>query len=103
MIEAGAQFKVEVSGDDLQRFADRLIEKARQLEPTAAPPSVATEEKWLTAADVAKLCRVSVQTVHAWNKSGYLTSSKVGRKQFYPQSKVTALLNGTRHLVAPAQ
>ena len=50
MIEAGGRMKFEVTGEDLCKFAEVLIEKAQEMKASeiARQP---VEEKWLTVPD----------------------------------------------------
>ncbi len=91
VIEAGGRVKLEVTAEDLVRFAEKLIDKTREL--MAHERSQAdTEEQWLTAEETAKLCHVSPGTLASWQKSGYLIPSKVGRRRLYAKSDIDNIL-----------
>lgn len=91
LIEAGGHFKMEVSSEDLCKFADRLINKAQEMKAHELA-AVPTEETWLTAKEAAKKCMVSETTLWSWAKSGYLVPSKMGNKRLYALSEINALL-----------
>lgn len=46
----------------------------------------------LTRAEVSNLLKVSFPTLWSWNKSGILTSKKIGNKVFYEKADVMAQL-----------
>ena len=46
----------------------------------------------LTRAEVSDLLKVSYPTLWSWNKSGILTSKKIGNKVFYEKADVMAQL-----------
>lgn len=99
LINSGAQFKVEVSGYDLAKFADDLIRKAmeeqrlidasRQLQESRKEPG---GEKYLTSQEAAKMCNVCITTLWSWAKAGYLIPCKVGRSNRYALSDIQTLL-----------
>jgi excisionase family DNA binding protein len=56
-----------------------------------------TLDKLLTADQVAALLNgVPVSTVHAWARSGYLPSIKIGRHRRFVRDDVLAFLRGLR-------
>ena len=71
MIQNGAHFKVEVTSEDLVTFADRLITKSQEIKAMELANNP-DEEKWLTAEEAAKMCRVCATTLWSWAKSGSL-------------------------------
>jgi hypothetical protein len=62
MIQNGAHFKVEVTSEDLVTFADRLITKSQEIKAMELANNP-DEEKWLTAEEAAKMCRVCATTL----------------------------------------
>ena len=97
MIEAGGRMKFEVTGEDLCKFAEVLIEKAQEMKAREIA-QIPTEEKWLTKKEAAAMCMVSNTTLWAWSKSGYLVPAKMGRRTLYA---VNALSGGCRERVTP--
>lgn len=93
MIEAGGRVKFEVTGEDLVRFADRLIAKAMEARDAqiAAMPK---DETYLSTDETARLCRVSKTTLWTWEKAGYLVPAHVGKRKCYAKSQVMRLLSG---------
>lgn len=99
MIEAGAHFKVEVSSEDLVRFADRLIQKAQEMRERELAAKPANEE-WLTAPEAAELCKVSPATLWSWAKTGYLVPAKMGRSRRFAKSDIMDILNDRKQKAA---
>ncbi len=99
LINSGAQFKVEVSGYDLAKFADDLIRKAMEEQRLIDASRQAQEAKkepggetYLTSQEAAKMCNVCITTLWAWAKAGYLIPCKVGRSNRYALSDIQTLL-----------
>ena len=92
MIEAGGRIKLEVTGEDLVKFADRLIEKAQEMKAheLAQHP---TEEVWLTTKEAAEKCHVCSTTLWSWAKAGYLVPAKMGRQKLFALSDIQKILN----------
>ena len=84
MIEAGGRIKLEVTGEDLVKFADRLIEKAQEMKAheLAQHP---TEEVWLTTKEAAEKCHVCSTTLWSW--------AKMGRQKLFALSDIQKILN----------
>ncbi|PWB06092.1 DNA-binding protein [Paramuribaculum intestinale] len=91
MIEAGGRMKFEVTGEDLCKFAEVLIEKAQEMKAREIA-QIPTEEKWLTKKEAAAMCMVSNTTLWAWSKSGYLVPAKMGRRTLYALSDIQKIL-----------
>ncbi len=91
VIEAGGRVKLEVSAEDLVKFAEKLIEKTREMD-AHKQEQANTDEQWLTAEETAKLCHVSPGTLASWAKSGYLVPSKMGRCRLYAKSDIDNIL-----------
>lgn len=99
LINSGAQFKVEVTGYDLMKFAEDIVKRAmeeqrildatRQSQTTTAPSE---GETYLTSQETAKMCNVCVTTLWSWAKSGYLVPCKIGRSKRYALSDIQKLL-----------
>lgn len=53
---------------------------------------VDASEVYLTHKEVAEMLGVSTNTLWRWNKSGYLRSTKCGRKPFYKKSDIDKLM-----------
>lgn len=82
-----ANVSVSITLADLQEFVAEMVAKA------AAKPQE-PEEKYLTIDQVCELLNVSSNTLWRWNRSGYLTSHKVGRTPHYLKTDVDKLLKG---------
>lgn len=91
MIKAGGRMKFEVTGEDLCKFAEVLIEKAQEMKAREIAQQP-VEEKWLTAHEAAQMCMVSKTTLWQWQKSGYLVPAKMGRRSLYALSDIQKIL-----------
>ena len=84
-----APVSVVVSIADLKEFARELIAEARELGKAEKQP-----EEYLTPQEVADLLGVTTNTLWRWNKSGYLTHVKLGRKPYYKKSDIVKIKEG---------
>ncbi len=84
---AGANVKLEVSGEDLLEFSNELINRAKS--ELSVEYAEARKEKYLTKEEVKRMCEVCDATLWHWNKR-----VKVGNKVRYRQSDVRRILEG---------
>ena len=70
-----------------------LLESGANVAVTVTPLDFRTEN-YLTPDEVATMIGVSKNTLWRWEKDGYLTPFKIGRKVRYKQSDVTSLISG---------
>lgn len=101
LVNTGAQFKVEVTGNDLLQFGKEIVKMTleernildamRQSQAPANP--VESGEVYLTAAETAKMCNVCGTTLYSWAKAGYLVPCKIGRSKRYALSDIQKLLS----------
>ena len=77
---------VTVTPLDLKEFALFLISQVKANESENS-----RTENYLTPDEVATMIGVSKNTLWRWEKDGYLTPFKIGRKVRYKQSDVTSL------------
>ncbi len=89
LIGGGARIKLELTGEDLLKFSEDLIEKAAKI---AAVNDAPKEEKLLTRGEVRDICGVCNATLWHWHKRKYLVPIKVGSKVRYKQSDVEKIL-----------
>lgn len=78
-----------ISAADLKEFGLALIAEA-----SASMQQIESEERMLSSEETAKLLGISENSLWRWGKTGYLVGQKVGRKVFYRESVVNALLKG---------
>ena len=76
---------ISVTPADLKEFAIYIIEQTKAEEAKKNQPK---EDRLLSADEAASILGVSNNTLWRWNKNGYLTHIKVGRKTFYHQSAI---------------
>lgn len=84
-----AHVSVMVSIADLKEFAMELIAEARELGKSERQP-----EEYMTANEVADLLGVTANTLWRWNKSGYLTHVKMGKRTYYKKSDIEKMREG---------
>ena len=95
ILDAGAQFKVELTSQDLKKFAEDLISKAQDAkeEELLRQAELNRTEEWISAADVCKMCHCCNTTLYGWEKRGYLVPAKIGGRKFYATSDVRKILS----------
>ena len=95
MLNAGAQFKVELTSQDLQKFAEDLIAKAQQAKEDEMLRMAELErnEEWVTAAQACKMCHCCNTTLYGWEKRGYLVPAKIGGRKFYAISDIRSIVS----------
>ena len=92
MIEAGGRIKLEVTGEDLVKFAERLIEMAQEMKARELAQQP-TEEVWLTTKEAAEKCHARTTTLQAWAKAGYPVPAKTGGQKLFALSDIQKILN----------
>ena len=91
LLQANSHIKLEVSGEDLLHFADRLVADIREW--TKQEDAVRqTEETYLNTQQVCDTLNVCATTLWAWDRAGYLRPIKVGKKKRYALSDVQCIL-----------
>lgn len=55
-------------------------------------PLTESKEQFLTRAEVSKLLKVSLVTLHNWQKSGELVPKKIGKRVLYSRAEVESKL-----------
>jgi len=95
MLNAGAQFKVELTSQDLQKFAEDLIAKAQQVKEDEMLRMAELErnEERVTAAQACKMCHCCNTTLYGWEKRGYLVPAKIGGRKFYAISDIRSIVS----------
>lgn len=76
-----------VSAQDLKNAIDASIQQAIQELMGNMPMS----DKLIPLKEVAETLNVSRCTLNRWNKDGYLTPIKIGRKVFYRQNDINKI------------
>lgn len=96
IIKSGSNVMLVVSSSDLMRFADSLIEKARQtkaIEQAQRQKDDEIEEKFLSTEEVKNIFGVCGSTLWSWHKYGRLRHRKFGRKNVYALSDIRRFMN----------
>ena len=97
MYKRQANIKLEITGEDLRVFSDKLIDRA--INEVALAFRAADEERLLSREEVKDMCGVCDATLWHWNKRNYLKAVKVGSKVRYRLSDVKRILGGTNKTV----
>ena len=87
-LSEGANISITVTQTDLKEFALFLIDETL---------SAMNQDTYLTPDDVAGELGVSKNTLWRWDKIGYLSPVKVGRKSLYRKSDIDALRSGEKN------
>ena len=85
--KSGQAVSVTMTAEDLQDFAKSVAEE------TVRNLSNVKEEHivWLTPEQAAKRLKKSLPTLWRWEKEGYLTSERFGRRCRYKESDIIAI------------
>lgn len=87
LLSEGANVAIIVTPTDLKEFALLLIEETLSAKNQETEP-----DTYLTPDEVANELGVSKNTLWRWDKIGYLSPVKVGRKPLYKRSDIDSLL-----------
>ena len=75
----------QLEASDLEQIIFRAVADAiTQFSSSNTQVVAESSEKMLTRSEAAKYLHVSVQTLANWEKVGYLTPTRVGRRVLYP-------------------
>ena|SRR5574344_2289807 len=101
IIQTEGKVKFEVTGEDLVKFAEILIEKSQEAKAREIELSP-TEDKLLTANEAAEMCHICLTTLWAWDKAGYLVPCKMGKRRYYKESEIKKMMNERADRKEPA-
>ena len=91
MIEAGGRMNFTVTGEDLVRFAEVIVEKAAAMRD-AELAKMPKDETYLTTEEVVAKFHVCKTTLWTWEKNGYLIPSRWGKRKTYALSELLAVM-----------
>ncbi len=91
----GLHLKVEMKAEDLLKFSEELIRKART-EIMEQQEKASDEGRLLTKKEVLEMFDVCDTTLWHWGKNNLLKPIKIGSKVMYRLSDVKNLLNRQR-------
>lgn len=74
----------EIEADDLEQIIFRAVADAMSQYSSSNTQVAESSPEMLTRAEAAKYLHVSKQTLSNWEKVGYLTPTRVGRRVLYP-------------------
>lgn len=86
LLSEGANVAIIVTPTDLKEFALLLIEETLSYRKDPEP------DTYLTPDEVASELGVSKNTLWRWDKIGYLSPVRVGRKPLYRRSDIDCIL-----------
>ena len=80
----------EVTVDELaEKVADKLLLK---IEDYLKELSKSKNDELLTRQEVAEYLRISLVTIHSWNKNGILNPIRIGNRIFYKKQNILDVL-----------
>ena len=91
IINSGANVTLSITASDLLEVINNAITATRK-ELEQYIRNVNTEE-YLSSKEVEKILNISSVSLWRWHDIGYLRHSKVGKRNMYLKSDVTALLS----------
>lgn len=74
----------EIEASDLEQLITNAVTAAMSQYSSSNTQVAESSQEMLTRAEAAKYLHVSVQTLANWEKVGYLTPTRVGRRVLYP-------------------
>jgi len=74
----------EIEASDLEQIIFRAVTDAMSQYSSSNTQVAESSSEMLTRSEAAKFLHVSVQTLANWEKVGYLTPTRVGRRVLYP-------------------
>ncbi|MEG3656184.1 helix-turn-helix domain-containing protein [Arenibacter palladensis] len=72
-----------------ETFTSILDERIKDLKKNFTPRE---PEEFLTRGETAKLLKISLVTIHEWNKKKILNPRKIGNRTYYLRSEIKELL-----------
>lgn len=90
ILQSGGNITLSIKSDDLFKFADVLVEKARhRLEQEIIQDK---SEVYYTKDQVAKILNINPSTLWNWSNKGYLMPIKVGGLNRYKKSDINRII-----------
>lgn len=72
-----------------EQFQDSILQGVKQqLQELKKEFQPKEPEEYLSRADVAKMLKVDISTIHNWGKSGKLTKHAIGNRIYFKRSEV---------------
>lgn len=90
--ELAKEITIRINGEDLMRFANKLIYDTVEATEKRLK-STKNNEEYLTRKEVSKLLKVSLVSLHHWDKKGVLKPVRIGKQVRYKLSDITIVLS----------
>jgi DNA-binding transcriptional regulator YiaG len=74
----------QIATDDLEQLVTNAVTAAMERYSSSNTQVAESSSEMLTRSEAAKYLHVSVQTLANWEKVGYLTPTRAGRRVLYP-------------------
>lgn len=97
LVEMGANVKVELTPEDLKKFAESIVERTIVAHGKIMTQESEMEETYLNTREVCALLGVCEGTLITWAKRGYLVPRKVGGKNRYAKSDIQRIHGSGRN------
>ena len=82
-----------ISAEDMPNFVSSLIERWQITQQATPIESKQEQRDLMTVNEVCNLLHVVPATLNNWNRVGYLTKVKIGRRVLYHRQDVEAIAN----------
>lgn len=79
----------KISAEDIYKLFGELNQKIEEIKSNAPP---AISEQYLTRAEVAKMLKCDLSTIHNWTKKGKLKPVGIGNRVYFKLSDIEASL-----------
>lgn len=88
----GGNLKLEVTVENLHKFAQDVVEQTLSAKSKALTGTKAAGETWLNTRQVCEKLGIAKSTLWLWQKRGYITPKKVGGHNRYSMTDVLRLI-----------
>lgn len=88
----GGNLKLEVTAENLHKFAQDVVEQTLTAKSKAMAGTKAADDTYLNSSQVCEKLGIAKSTLWLWQKRGYITPKKVGGHNRYSMTDVLRLL-----------
>lgn len=90
IVEGDANITISISASDLREIVSEIV--AGERERIAKEVELQKQKPTLSIADATSILGVSNKTLYLWEKSGYLTPVRIGRKVMYRAADIDEIM-----------